>query len=126
MSVSGQLRMVTATRLAGESRMELLHLDYDLDTLTLQLQAPGTSTEIRVRIPAVEGFRLLDEGDLLEFWPHCSDGWLHAITAGGWFDQERLRPGFLSGDRALKEYLVSGVDRCLSVLAWEAPVILRD
>lgn len=125
MSNDRQLRAVTASRLAAGSRVELHHLEYDLHSLTLQLQDLGTQRVVQVRISAVEGFRMLDEGDLLEFWPQCSDGWLHEITAGGWFDQERLRPGFLSGDRALKEYLVSGVDRCLSILAWEAPVILQ-
>lgn len=126
MSNDGQLRAVTASRLAGGSQMELHHLNYDLDSLTLRLQVLGTQRVVQVRISAVEGFRVLDEGDLLEFWPVCSGGWLHEITAGGWLDQERLRSGFLSGDRALKEYLVSGADKCLNVLAWEAPVILQD
>lgn len=111
---------ITAIALADASHMALQHLDYDLETLTVTLRNLETQSLTSLQISAVEGFRVLDEGDLLEFWPHCSGSWLHEITAGGWLDQERLRTGFLSGDRALKEYLVAGADTCLNVLTWAA------
>lgn len=37
------------------------------------------------------GFRVLDEGDLLEFWAAevRVPGWLWRVTGGGWLDLEQ-------------------------------------
>ena len=75
------------------------------------------------------GFRVLDEGDLLEFWPDCSMsiGWLHEITSGGWFDLEKNRSGFLSSDSSdIIEYLIVGVNYCVRILAWEKPRVQQN
>ena len=69
---------------------------------------------------------LLDEGDLTEFWnPETRpDGWLWCISAGGWLDLERTRPAFITGlgDQYM-EFLVLGVDDCVSIIASAEPVL---
>jgi hypothetical protein len=72
----------------------------------------------------VIGFRLLDEGDLLEFWPECSaeHGGLFKIVQGGWLSQESTRAGFRSADRAgLNEFFVTGPNACVNVLGFGEP-----
>ena len=74
----------------------------------------------------VAGFRVLDEGDLLEFWPTCSitKEWIFQIVEGGWLDQECLRPGFIRGDiKAIREYFISGTNDCVTVFAWAPPAL---
>lgn len=72
------------------------------------------------------GFRVLDELDLTEFWSHCSlaDGWLFEVISGGWRSLELTRPFFLSGRQDwVREYLIIGLNECVSVLTKEKPVV---
>jgi len=75
----------------------------------------------------IMGFRVLDERDLMEFWPECSsaNGRLFEISAGGWLAQELSRPGSLIGAMNIqaKEYFLAGVDDCISVLCYEEPSV---
>lgn len=74
----------------------------------------------------VRGFRVLDEGDLLEFWGSetRAEGWLWAVESGGWLDQERRREGFVSGlSPSYREYLVGGQNDCVSVFSDVAPTL---
>lgn len=75
----------------------------------------------------VVGFRVLDERDLMEFWPACStsNGGLFEIHEGGWLSQERIRPGSCIGpmNPSVKEYLVTGPDDCVSVLSPNPPQV---
>lgn len=74
----------------------------------------------------IKGFRLLDEGDLLEFWPTCamSKGWLFLIKKNGWFDLESSRSGFLTEKNpGIFEYFISGENNCLSILSGDKPKI---
>jgi hypothetical protein len=104
---------------------EVTGLNYDLWTLRVTLMFEGRDGPIYADFDGVEGFRVLDEGDLCEFWaPEVRvDGWLWQVHRGGWFDLERTRPGFLSGERALLEFLVLGENDCVSILAHDAPTI---
>jgi hypothetical protein len=74
------------------------------------------------------GFRVVDERDLMEYWPVCSTptGWLFNIQGGGWLDQERTRLGSLMLDMypGVKEYLVTGINECVSIFSIEAPMLL--
>ena len=74
------------------------------------------------------GFRLLDEGDLLEFWGDTERliGWVYEVKSGGWLELESSRSGFLSTDRGLLEYLVATQNTCLSVLAFNSPTMVQD
>jgi len=102
---------------------EVTGMTYHHGDLRVNLQFPDASEAVVV-FDRPRGFRMLDEGDLLEFWDPASrvDGWLWRIDAGGWFDLEGSRPGFLA-DRAdgLVEYLVVGTNDCVSVLAAVVP-----
>jgi hypothetical protein len=52
------------------------------------------------------------------------------MESGGWFDQESERSGFLmgscakEGDRRPNEYLLLGVNDCVSILSWGEPQVL--
>ncbi|WP_280302388.1 hypothetical protein [Nocardia neocaledoniensis] len=99
-------------------------LRYDRD-LTIAIQGPGFSyAKVVFRRPA--GFRVLDEGDLTEYWNTYSEpnGWLWDVLRGGWLDLERHRPNFFTGDREdLREYFLVDED-CINVLAWGPPEII--
>jgi hypothetical protein len=102
--------------------IEVINLNFDIELLEITISIDGDNIDIIFEEPA--GFRVLDEGDLLEFWPKCSlqAGWLHEITSGGWFDLENKRNGFLLSDSSeITEYLVVGINYCVSILAWEKP-----
>ena len=80
----------------------------------------------RVSFDWVVGFRVLDEGDLCEFWSKCTlaDGWLFEVFSGGWKELEQCRPHFVSGhDEKVREFLVAGLNECVSVLSYEVPAI---
>lgn len=102
--------------------VEIINVDFDGELLAVTVLIDGDKLDITFDTPA--GFRVLDEGDLLEYWPDCSttNGWLYEIAGQGWLDQERQRGGFLSGHNPeIKEYFIAGVNYCISVLAWEKP-----
>jgi len=70
---------------------------------------------------------VLDEFDLTEFRSECTlqDGWLFEVTKGGWKDLELTRPQFLSARQDwVREYLIIGLDECVSVLTKEDPKVL--
>ncbi|MBV5285066.1 MAG: hypothetical protein JZU45_03205 [Methyloversatilis discipulorum] len=101
---------------------EVQSVTYDLKTLVVRTGVGPT-----LRFKAVIGFRFLDEGDLLEFWPSCSAkcGGLFEIHDGGWLQQEGQRSGFIStaNREGVREFLVTGPDGCLSVLSFHPPEI---
>lgn len=75
----------------------------------------------------VLGLRILDGCDLLEYWPICSapNGWLFQILDGGWLSQEkqcsRQRRHLFGSD--VKEYFVSSLSCCVSVLTKRVPSV---
>lgn len=86
--------------------------------LTVAVQGEGFAF-LRLRFRDVLGFRALDEGELVEFWPEFSEprGWLWEVHEGGCRALESQRPEFLSfaPDRVLREFLVVD-EMCLFVL----------
>jgi hypothetical protein len=77
---------------------EITNVSYDLWCLQIKLWFKNQKPPIYVRFDGILGFRLLDEGDLLESWSgNRPQGWLWEIEKGGWLDLERFREGFLSG-----------------------------
>ena len=116
-----------ATDAPGTRPYELTRVSYDLHTLSVQVES--ANIRLRVSFNAPTGFRVLDEGDLLEFWPACSsnNGWLYEITQGGWLAFEAGRNGFLSNQvKGLREFFVAGENECVSVFALEEPLVLED
>lgn len=73
------------------------------------------------------GFRILDERELMEYWPICSTpcGWIFNIEEGGWLDQERSRAGTSMSELFpdTKEYLINGINECVSVFSSAPPVL---
>ena len=108
---------------------EITNVSYDLWYLQITLWFENKKPPLYVRFDGIRGFRLLDEGDLLEFWSDSRpSGWLWKIEKGGWFDLEKLREGFISAKterNEIKEYLIGGINDCISVLAYDEPVILK-
>ncbi len=107
-----------------EGTPAVVQVSFDLWTLRITMQFPGISTPTYVEFENVSGFRVLDEGDLLEFWsPEVrKPGWLWLVEAGGWLHLESTRDGFLRGDLlAMKEFMVLGINECVNVFAPSEP-----
>jgi hypothetical protein len=102
---------------------ELITVNYDLWTLRLTL-AFRSNEIVYVDFEAVEGFRVLDEGQLLEFWGDDSkDHWVFEGLDNGWLATEAARETapFIAENGQLKEYLVAGINDCVSILDYEYP-----
>lgn len=110
-----------------KSCSEVVRVEFEPDSLLVSVVGPDIEHITIVCFEDVEGFRVLDERDMLEFWPECSspNGWLYEIESGGWLSQEANRPGSLLEcfDSLLHEYLISGVNACVSVLTYSKPII---
>lgn len=109
-----------------EARPEVGRLDYDLWTLRITLHF-GDAPPCYLTFRDLSGFRVLREGDLLEYWgPGRPEGWLWEVEAGGWRDSESQRSGFVSGDtKGIREFLVAGDVDCISVLSSSLPELTR-
>lgn len=105
---------------------ELLSVAYDLWTLRLTLSFQSNQV-VYVDFGEIEGFRVLDEGQLLEFWDEKSnDHWVFEVLSNGWLAAESRRetaPAITEGGE-LKEYLVAGICECVSILAYDPPEII--
>ncbi len=124
------MSQVVADAVAGapcfRSSRYLAGVHYDTGKLVVTVMSPDEGTSALVTFAEVIGFRVLDEGRLLEFWPACSGdkGWLFHIRANGWLDQEIARRGsLLEKLPGLNEYFMAGENDCISVLAGQAPEI---
>jgi len=110
--------------------MDIAHIEYSEGVLVVRLCLAKDNAGVSVEFREVDGFRLLDEGNLLESWPECSspNGRLFEITSGGWLSQERHRSGSLVGpmNTPLREFLLTGSNECVSVLAFCEPVLHAD
>ena len=114
-----------------DSVPEVVHVSYDLWRLQITLLFEGQQQPVYLTFKSV-GFRVLDESQLLDYWPKevRASGWLWRMESGGWFDQESERSGFLmgscakEGDRRPNEYLLLGVNDCVSILSWGEPQVL--
>lgn len=106
---------------------EVVSVEYGAGRLCVRLSEIGGESAIEVRFAAVEAYRVMDERDLSEFWPECSshNGWLFEVLGNGWLSQELCRPGSLVThmNRGLREFLVAGVNDCVSVLSVVAPEV---
>lgn len=103
---------------------EVVGVNYDLDSLQVEVQDLEGEARWQITFPGVEGFRVLDEGDLGEFWGHVP-GLVIEVTAGGWWEQECARVGFVGKwTKQVREYFVSGQNACVSVLSWSEPIVL--
>ncbi|WIO73603.1 hypothetical protein QP938_09890 [Porticoccaceae bacterium LTM1] len=110
-----------------DTKPEIIRLDYDLHNLVIHIEPAYSADPIVVTFDSSVGFRVLDEGNLLEYWDHLNlnDGWLFQISSGGWYDLESTRSGFVSQNHSdVREYLIVGLNECISVLSMEPPKVV--
>ena len=104
---------------------DVLSLNYDLSVLRIKLIFPSDQI-VDVACETVEGFRVLDEGQLLEFWGGAATRyWLFEVKANGWLASENMcetAPLIIEGGE-LKEFMVAGANECVSILAYTQPYV---
>ena len=92
----------------------------------LEVTVTSKSWKVDVVFDAIYGFRVLDEGDLTEFWSECNlkMGWCFTVSEGGWLSLESSRAHFVSGKLYQPiEFLIIGQNECVSIMAQEEPKI---
>lgn len=92
----------------------------------LEMVVESKEWAVKVHFDALHGFRVLDEGDLSEFWSECNlqMGWLFKVKSGGWNYLEKTRDHFVTGKLYEPvEFLIIGLNECVSVLGFEMPNI---
>lgn len=102
---------------------EVINIAYDIWNLRITVTLSNLRGVIYVDFDSARGFRVLDEGDLLEMWvdrPKVQH-WLNVVEANGWGAQEDQRPGFIFTASDQTEFLIVGTNDCVSVLAHEDP-----
>lgn len=100
--------------------VQLSSLNYGDGRLQITLLVEGEAC--RVSFDKVMGIRMLEEGDLLEYWAEMSlsNGWLFQLTEGGWLELESNRSGFMaSSNLSPREFLIVTHKECISVLSVE-------
>lgn len=106
---------------------ELINIEYDLWELRITLKFPKKNEPVYVIFKTPVGFRVLDESDLTEFWSEDSrsNGWVWEIFQGGWIALENLRKEkYFSGSKKNnREFLISGIHDCVSIISQEPPKI---
>jgi hypothetical protein len=92
----------------------------------LDIVISSVDWKVKASFDAIWGFRVLDEGDLSEFWSICNltHGWCFEVLEGGWNDLEKTRDHFVTGKLyEPREYLIIGLNECVSILAHEPPAV---
>ena len=113
---------------SSDGKVELCNVHFDLERLEVIVGLLDNGLEKKVVFEEVCGFRVLDECDLSAWWSHINlnNGWCFEIAQGGWFEQESQRPDFFNGAaKFYREFLVIGVDFCISVISKDFPRILE-
>ncbi|HBO3797514.1 hypothetical protein ACM71F_26115 [Pseudomonas aeruginosa] len=119
-----RIASVAATSLVCKMA-EVVGVRYDVNSLVVEVRDLESDAHWQIAFPGVEGFRVLDEGDLGEFWGHVP-ALVIEVTAGGWWEQECSRTGFVGQwTKDVREYFVGGQNACVSVLSWSEPAITK-
>jgi hypothetical protein len=127
MSAKFQLHPVVTvldTPLAPNRSLEVEAVEYSSSGLRIKISSASGGAEVLFH--SLIGFRVLDEGDLTEFWSHCSlnTGWLFEVHDGGWKELELHREHFVSALLyEVREFLVIGFDSCVNIMSREAPEV---
>ncbi|WP_334078281.1 hypothetical protein [Microbulbifer sp. M83] len=120
-----------------EPKLSLIEIPYISDRSTIVSEVKLSERGLEIIMESKEwvvsasfdacwGFRVLDEGDLSEFWSECdlTQGWLFEVLSGGWNELENTRDHYVTGKLyEPQEFLFIGLNECVSVLASEPPVI---
>ena len=110
------------TKVSFSKGSEVVRVEYGLGELQATVHDPDTKTDFVVGFSDVIAFRVLDERDMMDYWPVCSmpNGWLFEINSNGWLAYESNCLIVAMHPKA-KEYLVTGEDDCLNVISLKAP-----
>ena len=121
-------RDIVHSNITSQGHTHILEIISTREQLSIVLEDSCEDRVIEVVFDNVRGFRVLDESDLMEFWPLCSspEGWIFEINKGGWLDIESTRKGFAPKNiRSIGiEYLITGIDDCINVIALSPPNII--
>ncbi len=122
--VSAQALHPTQPFLGGT---EIVRVNYALGKLAIYVRGMAREPGVAVEFLDVNGFRMLDERDMSNYWPTCSteNGWLFEIFSGGWISQEDERTGgaFKACNHRAREFLITGADDCMTVLCSDTPKV---
>ncbi|MBD9370431.1 hypothetical protein [Xanthomonas sp. XNM01] len=104
----------------------IVEVHHGVSGLRIVAAAPhGVDRYLEVHFAFANAFQVMDEGDMLDYWapPYRPDGHLvHEVLEGGWRPRVQGRLLSITGAHdGLREWLVSTVDLCVSVIAAEAP-----
>ena len=108
-----------------DGKVELTNVHYDLESLKIEIGVYDGKDKYII-FSEVCGFRALDEGDLSFWWKETNleKGWCFEVTKGGWLELESQRKDFISGTTGFyREFLVIGIDLCVSVISKAPPKI---
>ncbi len=109
-----------------KGKPEVASVNYDLWTLRITLLFTDFKSPTYIDFGVIAGFRVLDEGQLLEFWgPDTESNWLFIVKNKGWLAMEASRKTapFITEDGKITEYLIAGINDCVSILSYGQPVI---
>ncbi len=104
---------------------QVCSLRYDLESLVIDLDPDAGGTRLAITFDAPRGFRCLDEGDLTRYWAHPElvANWLFRVDDGGWLTDEANGHLEVSVAFEFQEFLICGMDDCVTVLSSEPPSI---
>ncbi|MGB0299727.1 MAG: hypothetical protein ACPGCM_00495 [Alteromonas oceani] len=114
------------TDFESDTTVTIDEIRFDIECLKVTVGSKSWSAT--VNFDAIHGFRVLDEGDLGEFWSQCNlkTGWCFEVLAGGWNDLENTRKHYVTGKLYQpKEFLIIGLNECVSVLTFEQPKVVE-
>ena len=105
---------------------EVTDVTYDIWTLRVTVEIEGHDGVVYFSFDSPIGFRVLDEGDLSDFWANSDKAPLQCVSevlSGGWLDLESSRDDFLTDSSDCREYMIGGVNSCVSVISHDPPDI---
>nr|WP_315260427.1 hypothetical protein [uncultured Duganella sp.] len=113
-----------ATPFLSDTTVRVQSVNFNLHELSISISSENWNVEVIFQ--QTYGFRVLNELDLGEFLTQpegiLANGWIFEVADGGWKNLELTRPNFVSGRNSwVGEYLIAGIDECVSVLSKERP-----
>lgn len=117
---------------SNKRESDIIDFEWNISGLKITISTWKSTEEqigIEYEFSGFNGFRYLDEGDLLGYWDlnDFKNGFhLFRIIKGGWKSGEVTQSGILDVSRSidgLNEFFIATTNGCLTVLAFEEPKI---
>ncbi|WP_047451727.1 hypothetical protein [Alistipes sp. ZOR0009] len=105
---------------------EILSINYNLENIEIQYSVDEFE-EYFITFNNPIGFKCLHERDLGSFWKDKKmvENWIVEILEGGWLKTE-IDNGFISNHIfEVREFLIKGIDDCVTVFASNEPIIRK-